>query len=786
LLSGFATDTFGNTDTLTGVSSVTATNQADFLTGGLLDDSFAPGGGMDFIDGGAGFDQISYGINSFFNINTFGFGAVGITVNNTADNAGTVTDPTGAIDTFINVERVRGTGFVDTFYGGAFDDSFRGLGGADVFNGGAGFDEADYRSDANFGGTAGITANLGAGTIIDGFGATDTVNSIEQVVGTQFVDTITGDANQNTLRGDAGADFLYGGGGNDALRGGAGNDLIDGGAGYDKADFRDGTQGIVLTMTGGGAGTAVDAYGNTDTLVGIESVEGSSFADSMVGSSGDDDFRPGRGADTVNAGSGGFDQLNYLTDDAATSGVTVNLNTLTVTSTYFGNDTLVGVWDQVFGTQLSDTLIGSNTNTGNEWFNPSSGNDTINGGASVGGGLDVLSMNDYRTNATGTGVTFNITATGAGTVTGAAAGHTFTNIEVAHGTGNADFFNGGANATMVFRGLGGVDTYNGSVSGIEMVDYSRDAENGGVAGVSVNLGAGTGTDGFGNVETLTNIDNVTGTAQNDTMYGSVVANVMVGNLGNDLFVMGAGNDTGYGGSGNDFFYGGSGDDILLGEANLDVIVADDGNDYLYGGADFDYLFGGAGNDVLDGGDGVSVQYGEAGNDTLYGGIDTDHLYGGDGIDSLFGGAGNDIFYGSTGADSMFGGVGQDYFYASLGVAAASMFGGAGVDVFLGSTGADTLDGGADVDYFFGGAGNDTYIVGQNYSAEVIYDFTAGGTEDVISFVGSGLTSFADVQAHANYYGGINTTIITTVDGSSAVWLIGVDINAITAADFIFA
>jgi hypothetical protein len=45
-------------------------------------------------------------------------------------------------------------------------------------------------------------------------------------------------------------------------------------------------------------------------------------------------------------------------------------------------------------------------------------------------------------------------------------------------------------------------------------------------------------------------------------------------------------------------------------------------------------------------------------------------------------------------------------------------------------------------------------------------------------------SFADVQSHANSYGGSNTTIITNVDGSSAVWLTGVDMNAITAADFV--
>ena len=42
-----------------------------------------------------------------------------------------VLDPTGATDTFTNIEAIRGTNFADTYNGGAFGDFFRAMGGND-------------------------------------------------------------------------------------------------------------------------------------------------------------------------------------------------------------------------------------------------------------------------------------------------------------------------------------------------------------------------------------------------------------------------------------------------------------------------------------------------------------------------------------------------------------------------------------------------------------------------------------------------------------------------------
>ncbi len=786
LATNTATDTFGNSDSLVGIVSVTGTALNDTFTGDSTGDFFAPGGGNDVIDGGGGFDSLEYASNAFYNLNAAGFpDNVGISVTHTGDNAGTVIDPLGGTDTFTNVERIRGTNYNDTFGGSAFDDSFRGYGGNDTFNGGGGFDEVDYRGDASRGATSGVTVNLATNSATDGFGATDQLNSIEQVFGTQFADTIIGDGLGNFLGGDAGNDSLNGGGGDDSLRGGAGNDTINGGNGYDRADYRnEGGGGITVTMTGSGAGTVVDTYGNTDTLIDIEAIFATDFADTLNGSATNDDFRPGRGSDALNAGSGGFDSVNYLNDNGATSGVNVNFQTGQVTSVYFGTDTLSGVWEHAFGTQNNDTLTGANGNAYDEWFSPSLGVDVVAGGTNAAGFRDALSMNDFRTNGSGSGVTFAVTGSGAGTVTGTGINVTFTGIELLSGGALADVFNGGA-STMSFRGLGGIDVFNGAANGFETVDYAGDAQNGGTAGVVVNLGAGVGTDGFGNSETLVNIDGVNGTDVNDTLTGNAGANVLNGNGGDDLiFDGGAGTDTLNGGLGNDF---------LIASADNDLLFGGGGNDGLYGGAGLDLFLGGSGNDFVSGGEDRDIAYGEAGQDVLLGeggddflveGDDSGWAYGGTGSDVIFAGSGDDIasgdadrdwVYGDAGQDAVFGGAGddvvdggddRDYVLGEDG--ADAVFGGAGDDVVFGGNGNDYLVGGVGYDFIYGGAGLDVFASNAATDGfDWIMDFNNTTEFDQIWLVGSGYASGAAALA-AGFNDGAGNLFIPTASGAVVV------------------
>ena len=70
--------------------------------------------------------------------------------------------------------------------------------------------------------------SLAAGLGFFGSAAGDTLNEIENLIGSNFADTLTGDGLANTLNGF---------GGNDLLTGGLGPDVLVGGVGFDRFDF---------------------------------------------------------------------------------------------------------------------------------------------------------------------------------------------------------------------------------------------------------------------------------------------------------------------------------------------------------------------------------------------------------------------------------------------------------------------------------------------------------------------------------------------------------------------
>lgn len=92
------------------------------------------------------------------------------------------------------------------------------------------------------------------------------------------------------------------------------------------------------------------------------------------------------------------------------------------------------------------------------------------------------------------------------------------------------------------------------------------------AGVTVNLGTGSATDGWGDTDTLDNIENVEGSAHADTITGGPGDNVLGGN---------GGGDTIQGGDGADTLYGDAGDDTLYGEDGLDTLYGGSGQDEFH-------------------------------------------------------------------------------------------------------------------------------------------------------------------------------------------------------------
>lgn len=149
---------------------------------------------------------------------------------------------------FFGNDMLAGGAGNDRLYGEAGNDTLRGGAGADIIDGGDGIDTANFMGE--FGTTVinrpvrteiktGVTVDLEAGTASfrfdSGFFApqvvTDTLVSIENVIGTAYNDVISGDAGNNVLRGQQGNDRLFGQDGDDRLFGGAGDDKLDGGAG---------------------------------------------------------------------------------------------------------------------------------------------------------------------------------------------------------------------------------------------------------------------------------------------------------------------------------------------------------------------------------------------------------------------------------------------------------------------------------------------------------------------------------------------------------------------------
>ena len=165
----------------------------------------------------------------------------------------------------------------DTLNGNDDDDTLIGGQGDDLLDGGQGIDTANYSSS-----TSNVTVNLLGGTASDGFGGTDRLLGIEQVLGSGFNDLIFGGDGDDTLEGGDGNDNMRGRGGDDLVDGGIGDDFLHGDAGNDTMfggsdndvlygdtgnDVLRGDDGID-TLIGTGGNVANPGLGEIDTLTG--------------------------------------------------------------------------------------------------------------------------------------------------------------------------------------------------------------------------------------------------------------------------------------------------------------------------------------------------------------------------------------------------------------------------------------------------------------------------------------------------------------------------------------
>jgi Ca2+-binding RTX toxin-like protein len=217
---------------------------------------------------------------------------------------------------------------------------------------------------------ADVIVGLGGSDVIKGLGRGDLI------CGGNGSDKLIGGDRDDALVGEAGNDTLSGGGGLDGLFGGAGNDTFNGGTGFDLASYFFAPSGVQADLT---AGTATGGEGS-DSLTGIEDLEGSRFDDTLTGDAGENFFYPGAGNDTVNGGGGTTDRADFFFSPNA---VIVDLAAGTATGE--GTDTLTGI-AQVFGSRHDDTITGdANANAlfggpGNDTISGADGDDKLDGG----------------------------------------------------------------------------------------------------------------------------------------------------------------------------------------------------------------------------------------------------------------------------------------------------------------------------------------------------------------------------------------------------------------------
>ena len=635
-------------------------------------------------------------------------------------------------------------------------------------------------------------------------------NGADTLTGTVGADILTGRDGNDVLDGRDGNDTLDGGNGNDILRGGNGNDTLIGGAGNDTATYDDATGGVTVSLNVSGAQNTGGA--GTDALSGIENLTGSNFDDVLTGnaganvlvgglgndtldgSDGDDILRGGQGNDTLIGGIG-IDTAIY---DDATGGVTVSLNVSGAQNTGgAGTDALSGI-ENLTGSNFDDVLTGNaGANVlvgglGNDTLDGGDGDDILRGGQGndtlIGGiGIDTAIYDD----ATG-GVTVSLNVGGA-QATGGAGTDTLSGIENLTGSSFGDVLTGDDGANVLTGGLGN-DTLIGG-GGIDTASYS-DAT--GAVTVSLNTAAAQNT-GAAGIDTLSGIENLTGSSFDDILTGSALANVLTGGDGNDSLLGLDGDDTLDGGNGDDQLRGGAGNDTLIGGAGNDTASYKDAT----GGVSVSLAItgaqntGGAGTDTLSG---IENLNGSAYNDTLTGdaganrfsgGAGDDYIDGGAGVDDMFGGTGNDTYIVDNTADLIteFAGEGIDTVFASAnyfltanvenliltGAArkgsgndlANDITGTSGANVLNGLGGDDVLRGGAGNDTLYGGTGSDRFVFDNGTGQDIVMDFVSGS--DKLDFRTLGFTSFAQVQAATTDVGG---NAVIDLGGGNSVTLTG--------------
>ncbi len=596
-----------------------------------------------------------------------------------------------------------------------------------------------------------------------------------------------------------GSATMDGGLGNDLLLASAGDDRIDGGAGVDTVSYANHFRGVTVSLAAGSVvsgvgerGVAQDTGAGRDTILNVENLTGTRFADRLTGNAGANVLDGGGGSDVLDGGKG-IDTLSFASQAAA---VSVSLAAQGAAQTYrLGQVLDARGFENLTGGIGDDVLMGderANTITGGR------GDDVLTGDA-LGriGGLDMLVGGDGIDTASFASFTASVTAALRDGALGSATAANRTiarmqDVENITGGSGDDRISGNSAANVLIGGGGsdilwaadgddrlegglGNDTINGG-NGVDTAIFA------GTTDTTVDMRSTSAQQTGHGLDRLLSIENLVTGAGNDIIYGTD---------GNNLFVDGGGNDRFDGRKGFDTLsFAASSTRVTIdltstqsqdsGQSGLKTLTGIEG---LIGGSNVDYLTGSAADNVIDGGEGGDVLIGGVGRDTLNGGAGNDFLVGDtlglsadsnatNSDDTLSGGAGSDVVIGGAGNDVLSGGDGDDIL--SNGSFATTVFNSAeNLSVDRGNL--IRVDGGDDV--IDGGEGLDFAILAYNGRSEGIFvDVRDPNTKTTIlsggkaagSIVGIEKLGFEGGEGDDVVFGGAGYDFIATYGGNDKV------------------
>lgn len=677
------------------------------------------------------------------------------------------------------------------------------------------------------------------------------------IEGSLHADTISGGTGADSITGGNGADSLRGGSGADSLDGGDGVDYLDGGEGddwlvaQDSDGLLDGGAGTdTLSLA-----TSVSASNLIDAdLVGIERVRisnsdsdasynfsaqtegldigGGSRADSIVGSQGADTLSGGSGNDTLTGGNG----LDLFNIDAGTDTITdlkageslvigtgataiatgvLDFTRIAVSGAGALNITGTISADGVKGSAGQDSITGGEGNdtlyglAGNDTLDGSNGIDTLSGGA----GNDWLLAQDTDALIDGGLGTDTVRFTTAVTTLNLRDADLVNveNVELAF-AGNAayDFsvqkesltITGGSGNDSITGGLGS-DMLRGGGGDDLLIASARDRLiDGGEGDDTVRYGAAVAS--LADDDALTGVEFVVITHTGNAIYN-------FGNQTETLNILGGmGRDTLIGGSAADTLQGGSGNDLLVAKGLGGLALVD-------GGLGIDTVNVLSAVTELDDSQLLSVEkvvIGSVADNLVYdfsqqtealditGSSFNDTLIGGSGIDALRGGNGNDQLWAGDNDRLVDGGIGTDIAIFTAAVSASNLRdselmsvewvqiinpGDASYDfsaqteglIIIGGEGNDTITGGKSADALRGGNGDDwliaeasdTWIDGGIGSGAGV-----GGGNDTVRFA-------AAVSARTHPVTGL---LVYDLDDVDLVYVENIEITSLNSAVYDFS